>query len=200
MVPEMLALVAEDNLLEPKFVFETRRVVAQVAGNILLPDQTTLRAPLVAEKLPQLQRLAIGCCTIGAALGDRVNALFAARRGLQALVLDEIGNTAVHKLARRARAQIRREAGRLGLQASSALCPGSDGFALDQQAGLCRLVAAGRIGVRIRGGMMMQPGKSMSFVIGLGREMPRWGQAEDCRNCRAADHCQTRVPAVGALA
>jgi hypothetical protein len=199
LVPEMLELVRAENLLAPQFIFVTRRMVAQMAGNILLEDRTTIHAPLVAGKLPGAQHLAIGLCTIGADLGEWVSGLFAARKGFQALVLDEIGNAAVQKLARRAHAQIRRHARAMNLTASSALSPGAAGFSTDQQAGLCRLVSGERIGVRIRGGVMMQPGKSLSFVMGLGEDMPRWRQDEDCRSCRAADHCRNRVDSAGAL-
>ena len=199
LVPELLETVMAENLLAPRFIFVTRQVVAQMAGNILLEDRATIHAPLVAKKLPGMKHLAIGLCTIGAGLGDRVNALFGARKGLEALVLDEIGNRAVQRLARRAHGQIRRQARARGLTASSALSPGAKGFATDQQAGLCRLVSASRIGVRIRGGVMMQPGKSLSFVMGIGENMPRWQQGAECQTCRAADHCRNRVQSGGAL-
>ncbi len=192
LVPDLLDLVQNKSLLAPQFIYEFQRVHSVVAGKIQL-DHLSLQAPLVARKLPRMQRLAIGLCSIGPALGDHVNHLFAQRMGLQALVLDEIGNVAVRKLARRAHAHIRRKARRIDLQASSAISPGSDGFAMDQQGRLCDLVASHRIGVTIQGGQMMQPGKSLSFVIGLGAVMPRWSQAEDCRVCRAADHCRDRV-------
>jgi cobalamin-dependent methionine synthase I len=195
LVPDLLDQVRADSLLRPEFIYEIRPVKAVVAGDILLQDNTALHAPLVAQKLPQLQHLAVGICTIGARLEDRVARLFAARKGLAALVLDEIGNAAVRLTARRAHARIRAEARQMKLDASSALCPGSTGFEQTCQTELCRLAGADRIGVTLPRGAMMQPGKSMSFVIGLGRDMPRWSQAEDCRNCRAADRCRDRVAA-----
>ncbi len=193
LVPELVEMVRDETLLAPRFICEKRRVLGVLAGTIQLEGASSLNAPLVAEKLQRMQYLVIGLSTIGTALEERVQRLFRQRKGLRALILDEIGNVAVRKVADVARRQIRRDAGNICLESSSAISPGADGFPISRQARLCDLVSAGRLGVKIRGRVMMQPGKSLTFVVGLGSNMPRWPQAEDCRTCRAAPRCRNRV-------
>lgn len=197
LVLELVEMLRAETLLAPRFICERRRVLGVMAGTILLEGATSLDAPLVVKRLQGMQYLVIGLSTIGAALEERVQRLFQQRKGLRALILDEIGNVAVRKVANAARRQIRRDAGNIRLESSSAISPGADGFPISRQARLCELVRAADLGVKIQGGVMLHPAKSLTFVAGLGMNMPRWSQADECQSCRAAPRCRSRVTSAG---
>jgi hypothetical protein len=197
LVPELLEMVREENLLDPSFIYQERQVIGISDDEIQLDCRSQLKAPLLIQKLQGAKMLAVGVCTIGSALGQQVGQWFAGKKALQALVLDEIGNAAVSKVASKARNKIRENAATRNLDVSSSLSPGIEGFETDQQKILCRVASAEKLGVTVGGGIMMQPSKSLSFVVGLGEDMPRWTQAEECQYCRARDRCHSRVHSGG---
>ncbi|MCP4294064.1 MAG: hypothetical protein GY786_00455 [Proteobacteria bacterium] len=197
LILELLRMIKEEDLLNPRYIYREQSVVSIEADTLYMEKNSTLQAPLVINKFNEIKELVVGVCTIGEALEGRVKEWFEAKKSLQALVLDQIGNAAVSKLASRAKKKIRKEASIRKLEASSSLSPGAVGFDTNQQALLCEMVSAEKLGVIVQGSIMMHPHKSLSFVVGLGTDMPRWTQAEECRYCSAHKSCPNRVVSDG---
>ncbi len=199
LIPGLLEMVGREEMISPSFIYRVRRVEALVGEEIFLDGGLNLNAPLIAEKMPTVKELAFAVCTIGDGLEQNVNELFAKKRALEAFILNEIGNIAVNKVATKARTKIRKDAACRNLESSSSLSPGVLGFEVEQQKMLCKTASAAKLGVEMRGGTMMHPDKSLSFVTGLGKNMPRWTQADECRSCRARDRCRNRLASSGEM-
>jgi hypothetical protein len=165
--------------------------VKEVRGDLFDLGRASLAIPGFGAFGARVSALAAGACTLGAALEARVGALWQAPNRLLALELDALGTELLFALAARAVAGIRREARRQGLEASAELNPGDPGLGLEAQPLVLALAGAERGGVRALERGMLNPVKSLSFVVALGRNLP--GRAmQRCARCPARRRCRVR--------
>jgi hypothetical protein len=197
--PRMLALVTEllervdaENWLQPAVSFRAWPVVESGPGWMDLSNGARLKAPLLNHYLRGASHLALGVCTVGAAIENHVSEWFAANERLRAVVLDDIGTFALYGLSDQLEALLQKEAESLGLEASGVLSPGEDGFELSEQAKVAELAGGESIGVSITSTGMLIPRKSLSMVMGFGTRMPKWGRGERCARCGARERCPHR--------
>ena len=142
-----------------------------------------LSGPLVAAECAPAEEIVVMAVTIGAAL-ERAAALAMPAEPAFALALDGLGTAAVEALANA-------EAAALGANAGTPLSPGMEGWPLDQgQREIFGLLGDGPHPIRLLESGMMEPRKSLSFVIGLGPAM-RSG-ASRCDFCGSRDRCRHR--------
>lgn len=198
-VTEILARIDDERWVRPESVYRIRPVEAGGPGWLELGGRTRLRSPLAAHRMRRATRLAVGICTLGAGLDERVRETFAAGEALRAVLLDEIGSLMIYRLADRLERLIRSEARRLGLEASGVLCPGDPGFDLHEQRLLLDLAGGSSVGVSVTPGGMLTPQKSLTLVMGLGTRMPAWSHADNCARCRARNSCPHRRPSPGCM-
>lgn len=211
--------------LHPRLAEKVSRVSAEVDALGLLRPAIAYQAWPVAEIKGKRLRLASGVqfedvpivvhrlggprggltevvamvCTIGGLLDSQASLWFAGGRASDAVVLGEIGIAALGVLRDDAMALIERVARQRGLQASGPLSPGDTGFALSQQELLLRLAGAAGIGVVLSTTSMMSPAKTLSMLVGLGRDMPKWSRADACQVCGARENCRYRSVAKEAV-
>lgn len=145
--------------------------------------------------LPAADRLtAVACCvcTLGPALPQRVQSLFAAKRRALAVALDELGNELLFAVGRRAEDRMLADARRRGLSMAGELRAGDPGLALSAQGLVLRLAGADAIGVTLTPALLMQPEKSSSVVFGVGVDLPAvtWSR---CDECRSRERCTLRA-------
>jgi hypothetical protein len=138
----------------------------------------------------ELTALAFGVCTLGQGIERRVSALFAQRRISLALALDTLGNQMLMEASRRLQDRILAEVTRRGLDMAGELRAGDPGLALEAQPAVLRLADAGQIGVSLTGTLALDPLKSTSLVLGVGRDLPpaRWSRCDDCRSRAKCRH------------
>ena len=104
-----------------------------------------------------------------------------ALEGLAAAAAEALGEAACRRFEEIARAE--------GLQTSIPLNPGMIGWPLEEgQAQIFSLVDASEIGVTLGPSSLMQPLKSLSLVIGLGRDLDVAGQS--CDFCSMHETCR----------
>ena len=156
-----------------------------------------LHSVSAAQWLPGARWLAAGVCTLGGEWERQVHANFAAGEPLRALLLDEIGSQALYRLAARVEARVRREARQRGLEASGVLNPGEPGLELREQRTVVRLAGGSRIGVSVSHGEVLSPMKSLTLIMGVGKQMPVWGRDANCARCAAKLRCTHRRVATG---
>ena len=188
---EALAMIKRENLAAPAM---TSRIVpvGRIAGVEIELDGVAVHAPGLAGAPGELRAVAAAVCTLGAAIERRVSALFAARRRLLALALDDIGNEMLFRLADRSVARIRRRARLDGLESGIEASPGDAGLPLDQQAFVLALAGSSRIGVSATGTSMLSPVKSLSILVALGHGLdPRPAPAR-CDCCPSRDRCRAK--------
>jgi len=193
--PEIVAvaqgvLAEAQTLLAPVALYTILPVRDFHHQTVVLDGEVAFEGPLVARALAGATQIAVAVSSIGSALEERVDALFAADP-LQALALDGAGVGALGEVSRMVVARIRDEATARGLGAGMRASPGQEGWSIWQQRVLFGLVPAGQIGVRLTESCLMLPRKSASFVVGLGPEMRP--DAVTCDFCSKRGRCPWRV-------
>ncbi len=186
-------LVRTEELIEPRASYRTYGVLSADDKSIRLEGGGRLDdAPAAAGIMTDAQSLVAAVVTIGERLEAKASSLFAQNQVLTAYALEEIGVAALFELSTSLASVIGAEAKTTGLEASSALFPGNEGFAMREQKTVFELAAGEAIGMRITNGAMLFPVKSASMIIGLGRSMPRWDSTKDCETCKAREKCRYR--------
>jgi hypothetical protein len=185
---EALDMIEREALARPAFGYRIFPVHT-VRGDAIDVGGAALDAPLLAAASGELTAVAAAACTLGAAVQERISALFATHRRSLALALDTVANELLFRLADRAFATIRREARRAGLGSGIDASPGDPGVPLGQQARVLALADAARIGIHTTGRGMLSPMKSLSFLVALGPNLRRRAAHGRCNCCPSRDRC-----------
>jgi hypothetical protein len=157
------------------------------AGSLLQPRGCyTMRdlpeAPL-SGPFRGAERVAFSVCTIGPALERRVAALARADEPLRALVLDAIGSAAVEAVADVVNASICREVGQQGVFTNRRISPGYRGWPIECQAEIFALIPTRLSGVALKPTWFMEPRKSISAAVSVGRGVVHSKYVSICGYC-----------------
>lgn len=189
----MLELAKNEELIQPVAAYQSYGVSNIGDDWVRLESGDEIcQAQVVAGVMAKAQKLIAAVVTIGERLEKKVTSLFAEKQTLKAFALEEVGVSAQFELSSALAAKVADEAGSIGLESSSALFPGNEGFDLRQQATVFKLAGGKEIGLRLSESAMLYPVKSASMVFGLGESMPRWEPTKDCETCKARDKCRFR--------
>jgi hypothetical protein len=191
-VSEILSRVDAGHWLEPAVSYRIWAVSERGREWVELAGGSRLHATLLAHRLQLATHFAVGVCTVGSVLEKQVSQWFASGDRLRSVLLDDIGTLALYQLSDRLEEMIREEAAVRGLDASGVLNPGDDGFDLRDQTTIIQLAGGADIGVSVTPTSMLAPRKTLSMVIGLGQQMPKWSRNEYCARCRSRDRCPHR--------
>jgi hypothetical protein len=182
-------MIEDEALARPAFGYRIL-LVQTVRGDAIDVGGAALDAPVLAAACSELTAVAAAACTLGAAVQERISALFATRRRSLALALDTVANELLFRLSDRASATIRREARRAGLGSGVEASPGDPGVPLGQQARVLALADAAGIGIHTTGTGMLAPVKSLSFLVALGPNLRRRAAPGRCNCCPSRDRCR----------
>ena len=200
MPPRVLAAILElrkqaeeERLIRPAFVYEAYPVAEVLEERLVLEGGVLLAGRMLVTQLRSARRILALVGTIGAALERRAMEWHEAQDPFRALLLDGIGNAAMDALSREMCRAASAFAAERDVRASGPLAPGIHGIPLANQPLLLRLAGAERVGVRLSSGLMMEPVKSISMVIGIGAEVDTWDKAQACSWCDLKTRCDYRV-------
>jgi hypothetical protein len=141
----------------------------------------------VARHLAGAERVAAVICSLGPALEEYAASL---ENLVLALALDGLGNAAVESVAQQVCGRLAERAEVYGLETSTPLSPGEPEWPVEVgQPQIFALAKPSRAGIRLTGGGMMIPKKSISFVTGIGQEM---SQVHPCEACSLKEICRYR--------
>jgi hypothetical protein len=149
-----------------------------------------LRGSPVRQYLGLAEHVVAAVCTIGRTLEERVSEVM--ESDLQhALALDGVGSAAAEALAAAACHHFERQAESDGMRATIPLSPGMTGWTvLEGQRQVFDVLNPEQIGVELLPSGMMLPRKSVSLVLGLGRDVSADGTP--CDHCGMRDRCRYR--------
>lgn len=184
-------MVKRESLAAPAIASRILRV-DRVAGENIELYGASVHAPGLARAPGKLQAVAVAVCTLGPALERRISALFAARRRLLALALEDIANRMLFRLADRTVATIRRRARQEGMDSGIEASPGDAGLALDQQPTVLALAGANKIAVSVTAHSMLTPVKTLSIMVGLGRDLVSRAAPGRCECCPSRNRCRVK--------
>lgn len=189
--------LAERALREGLRVIQPRAVCRALAVERVLHERMRfagggeLRGGLIARELGAAERILV----ILATLGEPLDALIAeaqARDASFALALDGFGTAAIEALSMSICRHFGEVAEAESLRSSLPFSPGMAGWDLETgQRGIFGLLDSSSIGLRLSPSFLMIPQKSLSLVIGIGREVRSGGSL--CEFCNLRETCRHRT-------
>ena len=175
------ALIRSENLAEGSFCYRIVPVGEAPDGRFRLGGEA-IDAPRLLPECGQLTALACAACTLGPHLESTVSRLFRERQAALAVALDELGNELLGVLNRKVQDRMLADTRRRQLEMAGELRAGDPGLALSAQGPVLRLAEADRIGLTLSPGGLLHPLKSLTMVLGVGRDLPEvlWSRCDDC--------------------
>jgi len=177
-------------LLDLAAVYNVLSVTDFHHETIELEGGGAFEGPLVARALAGAEKVALAVCTIGSALEERMDQLFA-EDPVRAMALDGAGVAALRKVSDAVIADVREIAEEHGWGSGMRAQPGQEGWSIWQQKVLFDYLPTDAIGVRLTDSCLMIPRKSVSLVIGMGPDMRP--DAVACDFCSKRNRCPWRV-------
>jgi len=127
--------------------------------------------------------IALGLCTIGDELENKVSQLNQQGKLAQAVMLDAMGSVAAESTADFLNLQVCQWCQKKGLGSSQRFSPGYGDWSLEGQKFIFSLLPAERIKVNLNPSCMMIPRKSVSFAIKIGEEFKSLKTKKICETC-----------------
>lgn len=182
-------LAAGSGLLEP------------VAGVEFL-DETAMKGfisrieTILPETFGQLLPLRQSCagaylifCTIGPRLEQEVQKNCQNNEVTRGFILDALGSLGVAKYARHVEVLLAREAAARRLKIGAPVMPGTRGIDLELNHLLFDLVKPEIIGMHLTEHALMVPSKSISMILGVGRNPDSGAVGHNCHSCDKEARC-----------
>ena len=188
---QLLRQIEAHQWLDAAITYRVLEVTGHGPGR-LETGGVALNSALLDRYLRQASHLVFGVCTLGQSLLRHMREFFDSKRPSQAVLLDEVGTLLLYKLADHFEELMCQQARVMDLQASSAFNPGDEGFDISLQGTVLQLAGGEDIGVTLQGNSILVPHKSLTAVIGLGRDMPAITRAERCARCHSRERCPHR--------
>lgn len=136
---------------------------------------------IIGRSLRKAEALALFVATSGPALDELSASYFAEPDPLRGFMVDAIGSEAVESAADRLEDEIMEEAARHGWKITQRYSPGYCDWTVAEQHKLFSFLPEAFCGITLTDSAMMKPMKSVSGVIGLGKEAKR--DAYQCAIC-----------------
>jgi hypothetical protein len=193
------ALALGEHLMSPRVVYRSVDVTDRAADRIEAGGER-LHIPQIGRLWGRIDAVGAGICTVGEAIETRVRALFDAREFPLAVMLDSVGSAAVESLAEYANDLLCQAAIPEGLKVTNRISPGYAGWDTAEQDRLFRLCPGHPIGVSLNEACFMTPGKSISWLVGVGPEARVDHYFTQCRRCWMRDCAYRRARAAVTVA
>lgn len=186
-------------LWQPKVVYRWLDVKTTEENKVSLicgstGENTTLELGFSIQFIKNAQKALVGVYTAGKELEDA--ALAASGRGqvLDAYLFDIVGLAVLEKLGQQLNRVVESYAGEHGWGVSPLLSPGSvHGWELEDQHNLFYLLPLNAIGVVLSSSGILQPFKSLSFLIGTGPGYQATEVGKSCVVCSKRNDCVMRI-------
>ncbi len=175
------------SLFKPREIYSLIKIISFTSkGGINLENELVFRfSKSIINQLKGASHLFVGVVTIGDFLEKKVSELFSQGEYPRALALDAVGTVAVEDFSREVRKLARQEVKEQRFKTSRHFSPGYGGWEVSQQEIIFKSILTNNIGVRLTKGYMMLPQKSLSWIIGVGKEMIISSEEDNnCGNCQ----------------
>ena len=187
------AIIMGQALLKPLVLYEKYEVKGFTHERLELIQHSSdhgkhhLSGQLIAQHLARAQEILVMLCTIGSELDNSVSSLFNVDP-MVALALDGVGSAAVEMLAIQASNHFENLVKNDGLNTSVPLIPGMVGWSVELgQPEIFSLLDCEEINVSLTDSWMMVPNKSLSLVMGIGKDVSAYGTS--CEYCTLKGIC-----------
>ncbi len=181
------ALIDGSPLLRPRVLYRELAIKEAVHQKIKIADGGVLKGSLVSQHLLPAERVVVILCTIGPHLEQYAAEVMAADM-VAGLALEGVGSAAVEALANLACNYFEAQALQDGLKTTMPLSPGMIGWPVeDGQPQIFKVLDGTAVGVTLTPSYMMIPRKSLTMVVGAGRDLALKGST--CDYCSLRETC-----------
>ncbi len=175
-------------LLEPKILFQEYAVEKIGHEKITLSNQKSLKGKLIAQHLSAAQKVVIILLTVGNKIEHKINEAFSTNPVL-GLALEAVGSASTESLANETCNYFDKKALDNDLETTIPLSPGMVGWPLQEgQSQIFDLINSSEIGVELTNHSLMSPRKTLSLVIGMGKDLQNHGDM--CSYCAMNENCK----------
>ncbi|MBI4561834.1 MAG: hypothetical protein HY724_07285 [Candidatus Rokubacteria bacterium] len=189
------ALALGERLMVPRAVYRAVSVAGQGPDWIRVADGTLLHIPEIQRLWGSLAAVGAAICTVGEPIEVHVRELFDAHEFPLAVMLDSVGSAAAECLAEYVNDLLCQVAIREGQKVTNRVSPGYAGWDVAEQVRLFALCPGDPVGVKLNDHSVMAPGKSISFLVGVGPEARVDHYFSQCRRCWMRGCAYRRVAA-----
>ena len=183
------------HLFEPKGISSPIKIkqISFSSGRVELKNGFSLKfSHSITNLLKGTGYLVVGVVTIGSFLENKVSELFSQGEYPRAIALDAVGTVSVRSLSHYMRSLVCQEAKEQNFQATKYFSPGSADWDISQQKNIFQMIPVDKIGVKLTESYMMVPQKSLSWIIGIGKNITITAKDDhSCQICQATN-CQFR--------
>lgn len=166
-----------------KFQHETR--------SIGINEKSFTVEKIVFGQLRKSEALAIFLCTAGSEIGIRSRKMMEERDFLKGYVYDIIGSEIVEAAADLMQADLEKNMSLSGYKITNRYSPGYCGWDVAEQHSLFQLIPENYCEIQLTGSALMNPIKSISGFIGIGKDVKN--NPYTCRMCNQDDCVYRRV-------
>lgn len=143
----------------------------------------TISDKTLVDSLDGASAFAVAVCTVGPAIDGIIDDCFSGGDYLTGMIADVAGNRAVEDVAHRCARLICTDARGLDLSTGRQISPGYGKWDTSGQRPLFELLDPSPIGVSLNDYCMMEPKKSVSFVVPLVEGEPQSDDRPPCHGC-----------------
>ena len=179
------------HLFEPKGISSTVKIktISYPSGRVDLENKFFLNFnKSIINLLKGSSYLAIGVVTVGGSLENKVYELFSQGEYPRAVALDAVGTVLVRSLSDYMRSLVCQEAKEQDLHTTKYFSPGSDDWDIKQNKIIFQNIPVSKIGVKLTESYLMIPQKSLSWIIGIGKNITISPKNDhSCQTCQATN-------------
>ncbi len=151
--------------------------------NTIQVNGLTIADDFLVSSLDRSSALAVAVCTIGPAIDSFIDDCFGKGDFLTGMIADVVGNRAVEDVAHTCARLICMEASELKLSALPQKSPGYGKWDTSGQRPLFSMLDPSPIGVSLNEYCMMEPKKSVSFIVPLTDGESHYEEVPPCHGC-----------------
>ncbi len=179
------------HLFKPKGISSTVRIknISFSNGRVDLENNFFLNFNhSIMNLLKGSSYLVLGIVTIGSFLENKVSELFTKGEYPRAVALDSVGTVLVRSFSDYMRSVVCQEAKEQDLHTTKYFSPGSDDWDIKQNKIIFQNIPVNKIGVKLTESYLMIPQKSLSWIIGVGKNITISPKNDhSCQTCQATN-------------
>lgn len=177
------------DLIQPVVAWDTFPVQEMRHEKVLLANGKRIGNGPVTTVMGGAECVAIGVCTVGAAVVDRIHEYKDRGEAVRSMLVDQLATLAVAQLSNLFYRRLETETALQGLHISTYLSPGESEWSIKDQAVIFDLLDTTQIGVSLTESLLMVPVKSLSLMAGLGPSPMGVPGATHCDYCTMVGRC-----------
>jgi hypothetical protein len=173
--PEMIGeiLLEAENRINPQggYVIYNDLFIDNSAKRIEVGDTAFATGPIVTKQLEKASSVAVFACTVGKEVSEWASAVNKKGNPINSYIIDSLGSIAVEQAMDLIQAKLKENMAKKGLLVTNRYSPGYCGWETQEQKNLFGLIPESFCGISLTESMLMKPIKSVSGVVGIGKEV-----------------------------